>query len=286
MYTEFKWTTTSYHRIQILAEYEPIQPFFLLELARASKCNCFLDIGANVGVYSLLMSGLPDVGKVVAFEPAPDTVDELRRNLTLNGRAGSIEVIEKGLSNAEGEVSFGIVGKLSGANSIVHTSIHEAEKFSGEIRIQIVPLDFIFLDKKFNRICMKVDVEGHELEVLEGAEVLLRTRHALIQLERYEDDRKIADFLSAVGYRQVSRIGPDCYFTNIPEVDETMLLKAFEKASGVLIDYNHNPIDRIELKAETASLRLPAGVSVHLTGGLARRAKQLRSQARRLIGKT
>ena len=84
MYQRFKWTAIGRDRIAIQKRYEPIQPYILLGLARTVEADTFIDIGANIGVYSIFMSSLECVREVHSFEPSPQTFDELTNNITLN----------------------------------------------------------------------------------------------------------------------------------------------------------------------------------------------------------
>ncbi len=62
---------------------------------------------------------------------------------------------------------------------------------------------------------IKIDVEGHEVNVLAGAEALLLKNQAVLQVECFEPHRHfLRPFLEKLGYRELAEIGPDLYFTN------------------------------------------------------------------------
>jgi FkbM family methyltransferase len=119
----------------------------------------FYDIGANVGFYSLLASGLVKTGKVCAFEPLPRNLSYLRRHLELNGIA-NVEVFPVAVSNIVGTSCFreedtGLMGQLGADGSqIVPTTSLDYLVF----KQRVAPPDFI-----------KMDIEGAELNALQGA---------------------------------------------------------------------------------------------------------------------
>lgn len=83
MYHRFKWTGASHRRNGMSREYEPLQPYFLYALIEATGAKTFVDVGANIGAYSVLMS--PAVDSIIAFEANPMAADEMQKNLDLNG---------------------------------------------------------------------------------------------------------------------------------------------------------------------------------------------------------
>ena len=84
MYDDFVWTPNSVNRVHIQQKFEPIQPFLLVELAKTMGCQKFIDVGANVGIYSLFFSTLPTISQVYAFEPTPETYSDLVKNVRVN----------------------------------------------------------------------------------------------------------------------------------------------------------------------------------------------------------
>jgi predicted RNA methylase len=83
MYHRFSWTSVSHRRNGISAEYEPLQPYFLLALIEQAGCRTFADVGANIGAYSVLASQAASIEHLVAFEANPAAAGEVRRNLAL-----------------------------------------------------------------------------------------------------------------------------------------------------------------------------------------------------------
>lgn len=271
MYQNFKWTKISEHRINTLRDYEPLQPYVLLELARALGIDTFVDVGANIGVYSIFMSSLDSVKSVYSFEPSPRTFVELSHNVDLNV-AAKIKVFKLALSDVSEKVGFGIVGDYSGANSIVRSSMH-ADKFTKEEIVDCITLDSAGVTTS-GKLCVKIDVEGHERHVLLGAQTLLNSNAVIIQMERYEQDEAIDSLLSLWGYRRLFAIGPDCYFTNSAELVLSDVISVIERASQAMIS---SRLEEVHSTQRPIRFRLLPGIYVETSGtlaGIVRKAKR------------
>lgn len=229
MYNLFRWSGPSIRRNRMTAEYEPLQPYFLIELTERAKCQTFLDIGANVGVYSIFMSQVPSIRRIIAFEPSPAAASELRANSELNGLA--IEVHERAVSIKSGKASLAIIGDLSGANSLNGTSIHDTVG-ARQIEVETIDLDSLSVD---GPLSIKIDVEGHELEVVRGAENLLRSNMTVLQIEG--NRAEAGNLIRSFGYEILTEIGPDEYYSNIAGLSA---LAIYEAATQRMIEYNHS----------------------------------------------
>lgn len=274
MYDQFQWTNASARRNSLTMEYEPLQPYFFVALTEAAQCTTVLDIGANIGAYSLFGTAAPKVDRVIAFEANPETFEELQMNVALNGLADRITLEGKAVSSKAGPVSFGVVSRFSGANSVVDTSIHESSAFHKRVTVQAITLDDYFATAFSGTIAIKIDVEGHESEVIRGAHNTLRATPAIIQLEGYESGGRssVAD-LEALGYFRLTEIGPDHYLSNIEAFRNPVRVVAiYEQAIRQLIAYNHR---------NKAVMLKRGDFGLQLTG---RAASVARNLAKRLIG--
>lgn len=228
MYHRFNWTKVSRRRNWISQEYEPIQPFYLLELCNAVKAKTFVDVGANIGVYSVIMS--QSASRVLAYEANDALANEVMENLALNGIDGSVRRVA--VSGKAGTVTFGIVSRYAGNSAVVEQGETDTNYSSTET------IDAVRLDDELGSvdgpIVLKIDVEGHELSVLEGAKSTLIEKPCVIQIENF--DSVVDNFFSELGYRKLTTIGPDSYFTN---VDDLNALETYEKSAASLIDANH-----------------------------------------------
>lgn len=155
-----------------------------------------LDVGANVGFYSLLAArAAGKAGRVVAFEPLQRNVERLRRHLELN-HLSEVEVIQAAVSDSSG-VRWFSKGEYEATGRL---------DSSGEIEVAALSLDDFHAQGKLPRVdVIKIDVEGAELEVLRGAaRVLTALRPCLVvELHNPEMDRECPAFLRRLGYRIV-----------------------------------------------------------------------------------
>ncbi|MFI5203096.1 MAG: FkbM family methyltransferase [Flavobacteriales bacterium] len=141
----------------------------------------FLDIGANIGSFSLSLSRKINNGKIIAFEPVSYNVNILKRNIELN-KFTNILVEHKGVSNTTGTARIYFGKKKSGA-SIVNTGMENSED------IELITVDAYLKQHNINRVDMvKIDVEGAEHLVLAGAEQLLNQPEKLVLVMEYMQD--------------------------------------------------------------------------------------------------
>ena len=135
--------------------------------------DLFLDIGANVGSYTVLASGVCRA-KTWAFEPDPNTLRHLKRNISINSLDALVTVFECALGSTQGEVPF-TVG-LNTMNKVAVTNDKNARMVRQE------RLDTLINGSQ--PIMVKIDVEGYEENVLRGAEALLANSYLnVIELE-------------------------------------------------------------------------------------------------------
>ncbi len=168
-------------------------------LAKIGPCRGIaIDVGANYGLYSLPLSKL--YSKVIAFEPNPQVSAPL-----VNARLSNVTVIHEGLSSAPGAatlyvpVSQGVV--LHGWASLNDRNCPEATTHE-RISIVLKTLDSMELkDVGF----VKIDVEGHELEVLHGGAVTIQRDHPHLLIEVKDEHRsQVRALLSEWGYLETT----------------------------------------------------------------------------------
>ncbi|HSZ71492.1 MAG TPA: FkbM family methyltransferase [Cytophagaceae bacterium] len=138
--------------------YEFDDMFFVVHLL--DKEDVFVDVGANVGVYTVLASGVKRA-RTIALEPDPDTFKNLLNNVALNHLTDKVRLLNLGVGEKKETVKF-----TKGLGAINH--IKRDEDGEGEFNeIQIESLDDIL--KNDNPTLIKVDVEGFETQVIKGA---------------------------------------------------------------------------------------------------------------------
>jgi FkbM family methyltransferase len=134
--------------------------------------DLFLDIGANVGSYTVLASGICRA-KTWAFEPDPNTLRHLKRNISVNSLDAIVTVSECALGATQGEVPF-TVG-LDTTNKVAVANDKNVRMVRQE------RLDTLISGSQ--PIMVKIDVEGYEEDVLRGAEALLANPCLNVELE-------------------------------------------------------------------------------------------------------
>jgi FkbM family methyltransferase len=136
---------------------------FLLHFLRSG--DLFVDIGANVGVYTVLAAGA--IGATaVAIEPVPDTFAKLLTNLRVNGIDGETQPRNIGLGRSASTLRF-----TTDQDTMNHV-ITDDNWTGPSLQVPVQTLDVV-LDGQAPAL-IKIDVEGWESEVLAGAEATLR----------------------------------------------------------------------------------------------------------------
>jgi FkbM family methyltransferase len=126
--------------------------------------DLFLDVGANIGSYTLLASGVCKA-KTIAFEPDPQTMALLRRNIDLNGLDGRVLLEQTAVGAEDGEVEFTL-----GWDTCNQVTQGNAERTQ---RVSMRTLDSVASLTPATMI--KVDVEGYEAQVFRGAQAVLNS---------------------------------------------------------------------------------------------------------------
>jgi FkbM family methyltransferase len=139
-----------------------------------------VDVGANHGMFSLEAAHLVGrEGTVHAFEPAPGTLDVLRRNLAQNDLDG-VKVFPCGLGREEGTAMLRVHREYSGLNTLAARDVtwnRRTLKADEIVAVTVTTLDRHCDREKLDKIdFLKIDVEGFELGVIQGARGLLQAR--------------------------------------------------------------------------------------------------------------
>lgn len=159
----------------------------------------FYDLGANIGLFSLLAARIVGpTGHVFSFEPDAETAARLARNVERNGLQ-NVAIVPKGVWSASGKQRFVPADRSSPDHGT--GKFLSASNETGAILTDCVALDD-FARAAPPPHAIKCDVEGAELEVWRGAENLLRTRRPWILCEMHsqENDRACRELLGRLGY--------------------------------------------------------------------------------------
>ena len=168
---ELSSTPGMYDTVYFLGEYERFITRIVSSMVRpGDRC---LDVGANYGWYTLLMSHLcGPAGEVHAFEPVSGTFRMLQRNFETAGSPPNIVLNNMGVADAPGRASMHVFAGLPHGHSSLSAM---GRKDSSPVECELTTLDEYLGNRPGSPIrFVKCDVEGAELKVLRGAASLLR----------------------------------------------------------------------------------------------------------------
>jgi FkbM family methyltransferase len=153
------------------ASFEPAELSLISRLLAPD--SVFFDVGANAGVFSLLASRVAPSARIFAFEPAAKTFGLLSRNLQLNS-ARNVTPLRLALGNYSGDAALHLnVPGQDGLNTLGVPSHPDSEP-AGQETVPITTLDAFLRSASLARVdLMKVDAEGAELLIFQGAKNLL-----------------------------------------------------------------------------------------------------------------
>lgn len=162
-----------------------------------------VDVGANVGHYTLLFSrAVGPAGRVYAFEPMAPTFASLTANMAA-AKAYNVSLINYAASDHTGDAWMELPKYDNGNENFYQAAISA----NGDYRVRCAPLDLFQLS---NVVLLKVDAENHDLEVLKGAETLIRRDMPTIMVENGRHG-PIADWLVERGYvLSMAEGSPNC----------------------------------------------------------------------------
>tara|TARA_B110000483_G_scaffold175969_1_gene208101 strand:+ start:272 stop:1072 length:801 start_codon:yes stop_codon:yes gene_type:complete len=210
-------TKNQHDRALLLSpDYEPKQINFLLnEINTQNNFNIFIDIGACIGFYSLSVASMcPNISRVDLFEPNNENFLCAKRNIELNNETAiKSSLYNFGLSNKSASKKLYTLKKNDGAGgSIPEFEGQYADKGAVSFDIEVKIGDEI-LRYENKKIVLKIDVERHELNVLEGIKNLLTKNKCLVQVEVFgEYFDSISSIMKDYGYREFHRIDHNYLF--------------------------------------------------------------------------
>jgi len=143
--------------------YDPNNMYFLDEILSKGIFSVFFDIGANIGVYTLLASRQGGI-QVISFEPHPYTFSLLKENVVLNHISDRVDCLQMALGKDVGQIYFSNVP----GSPVNHVLTHEGATGVSKILVNVTRGDVFCSEHGLVPEIMKLDVEGFEDSVLEG----------------------------------------------------------------------------------------------------------------------
>jgi FkbM family methyltransferase len=184
-----------------------------LMIAACGRLNpdLFLDVGANLGLYSCVLGRRKVVPRVIAFEPDRINFERLTANVALNNLSAVVEVHAAAVGSHAGTATLTPAGVSNRGMSRIDAGA--AAPPAGSYDVPIVTLDdTVRLDG--GRIAIKIDVEGHEIEVLMGAAQLFTRNGGIAQIEAHGNKVAgvVTELMATFGWRFIERYGLDVRF--------------------------------------------------------------------------
>lgn len=189
-----------------------------------AQADVIFDIGANTGVYSLIAKTLQPAAQVYTFEPVDRVFEKLKRNVDLNGY--DIVCTEKAVSDFTGTAVIYDTYEAHVLSVTVNRNLQAPSTRVIEKEISTITLRDFIQEQGLSRIdLMKIDVETHEAEVMDGmGEYLARFRPTLlIEILSDEVGARVSRYVEGLDYlyfnidenkgiRQVDSIGQSDYY--------------------------------------------------------------------------
>ena len=183
--------------------------------------NVFLDVGANIGTYCIIpaLAGL----KVIGWEPGHSNFEALKTNIELNNFQDKISIYPYALGNKKRSASFTVDPINTGASHLTEIEENCEHIENPEFEdIEIVRFDDVKKEYNLNpedKVIMKVDVEGMEIDVLKGAEEFIKNqKNLLIIIETIhtgaENIKKILNSLGEFSYHDIDELNMAAYKLN------------------------------------------------------------------------
>lgn len=169
----------------------------LLLINKYLKDNAIiLDVGANVGSHTVYWALERNAKKIYSFEPLEQTFEILSTNIELNNLKEKVQLFPIGLSNEECKAKV----KIFWERNVGGTTFMKSEDGGYDFR----PLDNIEIPEKIDLI--KIDVEGHEVEMLEGAVQTIIKNKPILVIESFTHRNEVENILFPLGYKLVDVI--------------------------------------------------------------------------------
>lgn len=166
-------------------------------------CKTIVDVGANIGTFTLFAAHNAPNARIISVEPEPGNLRQLAANLDANSIRNRVTVVEAGVGPEETTATFHVAHKNSGGHSLYHYTNN-----SHPVEVKILPLRTIFERNNLNGCdYLKLDCEGGEYDALYGLpdEILKAIPFIAIEYHHFSKDPRhtpvmLKAFLEAKGF--------------------------------------------------------------------------------------
>ena len=186
---------------------------FLAQHIRAMGAEIFIDVGAHLGWYAMRVAAQNLCPQIYAIEGSPEVFAALRHNVVANRFGEKIIPICAALSDKKrSAVYYKTSGFHYSGSGLEDSGCRAFHRRVPEGEVETATLDDV-LPFQGRCIAVKVDVEGHERRVLQGAKHLLRKNRIFLQIEILpENAAHLNDLIANYGFRILRRIGGSNFF--------------------------------------------------------------------------
>jgi len=210
--------------LSLRTNYEPKHTRFMKSIIKEG--DIVVDIGANIGYYTILLSKLVgNNGKVFAFEPDPKNFSVLEKNILVN-KLNNVVLEHKALSNKTGEINL-FFSEINSGDSRTYSPLkvndYKLKLMTNEnenrksVRVSSIRLDNYFKKIKIKPKFIKIDVQGFEPAVFEGMQDILKEQDVIFTTEFWPDGIKSARYNPILFLESLKKMG-----FNIYDLDEHM----------------------------------------------------------------
>ena len=191
-----------------IREYEKKRMDQLHLFSKKINSEIFIDIGANIGFYSILSSDR--FAHIYSFEPNDRNFKVLKKNIE-NNKLNNIQILNFGLGEKE-EI---LLGNSNTKGKLFQTSGFAVSKNNKKGESVLIKKGDDVLKFKNKTLAIKIDVEGFEFFVLNGLKSTLINNWCVLQIEIWEKNNdEVHRFLKSLGYKMINLIDGDTYFSN------------------------------------------------------------------------
>ncbi len=154
-------------------------------LSARSGPGVVLDLGGNIGCFSLLCAALNGNIRVIAYEPEPSNLSSFRANLALNpGLAERIAVHPSAVAGLDGRASLNVASNVAGTNII---PAHRGSSTVSQLDVAVTSFSRIVSEHAGVLHLVKMDIEGSEFSIVESTPPAVWMRIPAIAMEIHED---------------------------------------------------------------------------------------------------
>ena len=168
------------HSIIRKCDFEDLKELNLIKILSEDKPTLIFDCGSNFGFYSLYLASLNENNQAIAFEASPKTYQELNKNIEEN-EFKNIQCHNLALTNNDNQTLTFFESSNDWESSLIESNFNDKTKTT----ISSAKLDSFEdrIEKKNQHIVIKLDVEGYEMQVLDGAKKIIEQHYPIIILE-------------------------------------------------------------------------------------------------------